>query len=80
MLCLMATVGSAWAEDKWVKVDPSTLVTGDIVVIVNFDDGANDNTGYAMSNNNGTSKAPAATEIAIEENNEEYTGTIAAEY
>lgn len=50
---LLAVANVGWA-DSWVKTAASDLQTGDIVVIVD------ETSGTAMSNNNGTSAAPAA--------------------
>lgn len=63
LLCMIVGVGSAWAEDSWVKTDATALQTGDVVVIVS-DNGSP----YAMSNNNGTSTAPTATAVTVENN------------
>ena len=53
---LLAVANVGWA-DSWVKTAASDLQTGDIVVIVD------ETSGTAMSNNNGTSKAPSAVEF-----------------
>ena len=50
---LLAVANVGWA-DSWVKTAASDLQTGDIVVIVD------ETSGTAMSNNKGTSAAPAA--------------------
>lgn len=52
---------AAWGEDtySWVKTAPTGLATGDIVVIVD------QTSSTAMSNNNGTQSAPAATEVTL---------------
>ena len=47
------------ASTKWVKTAPADLKTGDVVAIVD------QTSGRAMSNNNGTSAAPSATEVTL---------------
>ena len=68
---LMGTV-SAWAADSWVKTAPANLQTGDIVVIVD------QTTATAMSNNGGTSSAPAATAVTLSTDKSEISGEVAA--
>ncbi|MBQ9186756.1 MAG: Ig-like domain-containing protein [Prevotella sp.] len=76
MLLLCAIIvgsGSMWAETKtsWVKTAPADLVTGDVVAIV-------DQTSVtAMSNDNGTSSAPAATSVTLNADKSEITSTVA---
>ena len=59
LLTMIVSVG-AWAQ-AWVETDPSELVTGDIVVI------ADKTSSTAMSNDKGTSSAPLATAVTIED-------------
>ena len=73
LLCaLIVGAGTSWAADKWVKTAPADLATGDVVVIVD------QTSGTAMSNDNETSKAPAATAITLNDEKDQLTGTIAA--
>lgn len=75
MLLLCALVvgsGSAWAVDIWVKTAPTDFKTGDIVVIVD------QTTSKAMTNNNGTSSAPSATEVTLNSDKSEITSEVAS--
>jgi hypothetical protein len=73
LLCaLIAGAGTAWATDKWVKTAPEDLATGDIVVIVD------QTTSKAMSNNNGTSSAPSATDVTLNTGKDEITSEVAS--
>lgn len=67
MLC-----GNVFAADTWVKTDPASLTTGDVVAIVDL------TTAKAMSNNNGTSAAPAATAVTLNDAKTEITGEVAS--
>lgn len=67
MLC-----GNVFAADTWVKTDPASLTTGDIVAIVDL------TTEKAMSNNNGTSAAPTATEVTLNDAQTEITSAVAS--
>lgn len=58
MMALLAT-GVGWAADTWQETAASELSTGDIVVIVDK------TSGMAMSNDQGTSYAPVATEVSF---------------
>lgn len=74
-LCILAVsslIGgvSAMAQ-KWVATDISELVTGDVIVIADV------TSARAMSNNNGTSKAPAAASITLNTDKTEITGEVA---
>ena len=75
-MLLMAIVfmgaGTVSAADKWVLTAPSDLATGDLVVIVD------QTTSRAMSNDNGTSGAPAATTVTLNTAKDEITGEVAA--
>ncbi|MBO4660899.1 MAG: hypothetical protein J5610_05525, partial [Prevotella sp.] len=66
MLC-----GNTFAADTWVKTDPASLTTGDVVAIVDL------TTAKAMSNNNGTGSAPSATAVTLNEAQTEITGDVA---
>lgn len=55
---VLVGAGNAWA-DSWVKTAASDLQTGDVVAIVD------ETGGCAMSNDKGTSAAPAATTVTI---------------
>lgn len=62
---------SVSAADKWVKTAPADLATGDVVVIVD------QTSRCAMSNNKGTSSAPAATEVKLNKDLSEITSEVA---
>ena len=62
---------SAWAADKWVSTAPSDLTTGDVVVIVD------QTSSSAMSNDKGTSAAPIATGVTLNDDKSEITGDVA---
>lgn len=72
LLCaLIVGSGTAWAADKWVKTAPADLKTGDVVVIV-------DQTSVtAMSNDKGTSSAPLATAVTLNDDKNEITSDVA---
>lgn len=65
---------SAWAETitKWVKTDATSLVTGDVVVIVD------QTTAYAMPNDKGTNSAPNVTSVTLNTAKTEITSAVAA--
>ena len=69
LLMIVSGLGSASAEDTWVKTDPADLVTGDVVMIVDL------STRDAMSNDKGTSSAPASIYVYFSEDKSECTGT-----
>lgn len=69
---MISGVGTAWAADTWVKTAPSSLQTGDVVVIVD------QTSGKAMSNNNGTSSAPSATAVTLNGDKTEITSEVAS--
>lgn len=73
MVALMGVFGMSTmsAADKWVKADATELQTGDIVVIVD------QTSSTAMTNDKGTKSAPSATEVALNADKSELTGTIA---
>lgn len=71
LLCAVVAANSLSAADKWVKTSPSDLKTGDVVVIVD------QTSGTAMSNDNGTSKAPAATAVTLSDDLSEISGDVA---
>ena len=57
---MLLFVGSnVWADESWVKTDPSDLKTGDVVAIADL------TRSLVMPNNNGTSAAPKATPITF---------------
>ena len=73
LLLLSLIVGnSAWADDSWVKTNPSDLATGDIVVIVD------QTSSRAMSNDKGTSNPPVATEITLNADKSKISSVVAA--
>ena len=59
------------AEVTWKKTDYADLQTGDIVVIVD------QTSAKAMSNDKGTSNAPTATAVTLNNDKSEITGTVA---
>lgn len=70
----MIVVGTnvASAADTWVKTDPSSLATGDVVAIVDL------TTAMAMNNSGGTSSAPAATAVTLNSDQSEITSEVPA--
>lgn len=71
-MIVVGGVNVASAADTWVKTDPSELVTGDVVVIVDL------TTKMAMSNDKGTSAAPAATTVSLLGNQSQITSDVGA--
>lgn len=72
LLCaLIVGCGTAWAADTWVKTAPADLKTGDVVVIVD------QTSASAMSNDKGTSNAPTATVVTLNDDKSEITGDVA---
>lgn len=70
MLCGMWS--SAFAADGWVKTSPAELQTGDIVVIVD------EASSRAMSNDQGTAKAPVATQVTLSDDKSEISSEVTA--
>ena len=66
---LVALGSTAWAQ-TWVKTAPTDLQTGDIVVIVD------QTSATALSNANGTSVAPAATAVTLNDDMSELTSEV----
>ncbi|MBQ8463598.1 MAG: Ig-like domain-containing protein [Prevotella sp.] len=62
---------SALAADKWIKTATSGLASGDVVVIVD------QTSSTAMSNDKGTSSAPAATAVTLSDDKSEIAGEVA---
>lgn len=62
--------GNTFAADKWVKIAPADLATGDVVVIVDL------NSSRAMSNDKGTSAAPTAKEVTLSSDKTQIGGTV----
>ncbi|MBQ8487907.1 MAG: Ig-like domain-containing protein [Prevotella sp.] len=71
LLCALLVGMSVSAADKWVKTDPADLATGDVVVIVD------QTSSMAMSNDQGTSKAPVATAVTLSADKSEISGDVA---
>ena len=72
LLCALIVGGSsAWADDTWEKTAPASLNTGDIIVVVD------QTSSKAMSNNNGTSSAPSATDVTLSADKSQITSTVA---
>ena len=69
-LLLLTGIGLQAQTYTWVSTPLSDLTTTDVFVIV-----ANNGSDYAMTNNNGTSSAPAAVAVTVSGNT--LTGTIA---
>jgi len=63
--------GNAWADEVWVKTAPENLQTGDVVAIVDL------TRVLVMSNNNGTSAAPKAVAVTLNEDKTEIDGDVA---
>ena len=61
LLGLLLSIGNAWGEDEWVSTSLADLTSSDVFVIV----GTNSNGNYAMSNDQGASKAPTAVAVTI---------------
>jgi len=63
---LFLFVGSnVWADETWVKTDPSDLQSGDVVVIVELTHN------LALPNNNGTAGAPAGVTVSLNDDKTE---------
>ena len=58
------------AEEAWVKTEPSKLQTGDVVAIVDL------TKVLVMPNNNGTSAAPAAVSVTLNDDKTEITAEV----
>lgn len=71
LLCTMLVGNAVNAADKWVKTDPTNFSTGDVVVIVD------QTSSTAMSNDKGTSSAPAATTVSLNNDMSEISGDVA---
>lgn len=68
---LMAVWTGAWAQ-TWEKTDLANLTSDDVFVIVDIE-----STGaYAMSNNNGASKAPTATKVTLSADKNQITSAV----
>lgn len=67
----MVGSSSAWAADTWEETTLAGLTSSDVFVIV----GTNSSGSYAMTNNNGTSSAPGASEVTIADG--KITSTVA---
>ena len=68
LLVMVASVG--WGADAWVKTSPADLKTGDVVVIVD------QTSSKAMSNDKGTSSAPSAVAVTLNDSKSEIAGTV----
>ncbi len=71
MLGAAAMLCSSLSAQDWVATAPADLETGDVVVIADI------TSSTAMSNNNGTSSAPAATSITLSDDKTNITGDVA---
>ncbi len=68
---LMAVWTGGWAQ-TWEKTDLANLTSDDVFVIVDIE-----STGaYAMSNNNGASKAPTATKVTLSADKNQITSAV----
>lgn len=70
LLMIVTGFGNTFAADKWVKIAPADLATGDVVVIVDL------NSSRAMSNDKGTSAAPTAKEVTLSSDKTQIGGTV----
>lgn len=71
LLIVAMMVGvNVWGADKWVLTAPADLATGDVVVIVD------QTSSCAMSNDNGTSKAPTATAVTLNDDKSEISSEV----
>ena len=71
VLLLVGSTTGALADDIWVKTNFSDLETDDIVVIVD------QTTATAMSNDQGTSNAPTAIAVTLNDDKSEITSNVA---
>ena len=71
LLCALLVGMSVSAADKWLKTAPADLATGDVVVIVD------QTSSRAMSNDQGTSKAPVATAVTLSADKSEIAADVA---
>ena len=70
LLCaLIVGSSSAWAANKWVKTAPTSLATGDVVVIV-------DQTTSKALPNTEVSKAPTATAVTLKSDKSEISSNV----
>ena len=74
LFLLLFTGGSSnvWAEDIWVKTDPTALQTGDVVAIADL------TRGLVMPNDKGTASAPNAVAISFNDEKTEISVTVEA--
>lgn len=71
LLIVAMMVGvNVWGADKWVLTAPADLATGDVVVIVD------QTSSCAMSNGNGTSSAPTATSVTLNDGQSEISSEV----
>lgn len=70
MVCM--GFGVSHAADSWVRTNPESLQSGDVVVIVDR------TSSLAMTNDNGTSSAPTAAEVTLSADTSSIEGTVAA--
>ena len=70
MVCMGFSVSHA--ADSWVRTNPESLQSGDVVVIVDR------TSSLAMTNDNGTSSAPAAAAVTLSADTSSIEGTVAA--
>ena len=64
-MMLLFVSGNVWADEAWVKTEPSKLQTGDVVAIVDL------TKGLVMTNSNGAGAAPAAVAITLNDDKTE---------
>ncbi|MBR1521488.1 MAG: chitobiase/beta-hexosaminidase C-terminal domain-containing protein [Bacteroidaceae bacterium] len=72
LTALFLSVFSMAHAATWVRTDASSLTTGDVVAIVDV------TSSMAMPNDNGTSAAPAATAVTLNEDQSEITSKVDA--
>ena len=72
MVCM--GFGVSHAADSWVRTNPESLQSGDVVVIVDR------TSSLAMTNDNGTSSAPAAATVTLSADTSSIEGTVAANW
>ena len=72
LLMIVVGINVASAADTWVKTDPSSLATGDVVAIVDLA------SGRAMTNDNGTGSAPTAKSVDLSSDKTEITSEVGA--
>lgn len=69
-MLLLFVGNNVWADETWVKTEPTDLQTGDVVAIVDL------TKELVMPNNNGAGKAPVATAITFKSDKTEIADVV----